>query len=261
MNHEEIYQAFYKIHDKKALNNVVRNFLEASSSMGFRHTYSAEKICSFYDDSLYYHSDPAFELFNYTLYRADTYDDNAYSFEQTIRKHFSVFRKLNYLLAPMFYFLWMLGFVPMGLLLLTIYRNVSIRFFLISLGITLALVLLNVLLLVVIDIDNSWHQVESVMVVLFSCWAVLLFLLSSKGFIAPRYNRITAYAAFLLNLLLPYLPIILGFLLLEKNDEYISGDEMTFYLIAIHISGMACWAFMQQMYFKPLYERLMALPD
>jgi hypothetical protein len=261
LNIYEISDAVRKVKTKEQLRLAVNDFLKASAYFGFQHPYSSEKICSFFDDSLYYHRNFEFETINRGLY-FDTYGlyGNTFKFEQELLVYLLPVLRFSFMAEPDFYFYWLLVVLPIALLLITVYRHVSTRSFLISSGVTIILVILNLLFLFVILNPQDGENLEQVTATLFIAWTIALLILSFRIFTLEKFKKTNAYALFLLNLLLPYLPFILAALYSETNNDLTHRQEEE-YLQTIYVIGLSIWLILQQWLFTPLYERLHALPE
>jgi len=192
-----------------------------------------------------------------------------YAVDRKIRKVTDAYCHFGFIVDYEFYLIWLLIVIPIVLLILTISRNVTIRFLLISIGIGLLLVIINSIFmgLFIIDSMNKSNS-EFIVSTFFILWSVIFVFLNVQTYQQREYNAINAISVILFNLLLPFLPSIFmsiyvgsrtynelyydRFNVYQNNAEYSKEFLMT---LSLYI-GLFVFIISQQLYFKPLYERL-----
>ncbi len=257
---------YYKIKGKVKIAKAVHDFLLVAKYYGIQHPYAEEKIVNLYDDTLSYNRDLTFEAINTSMHN---------SLDNLVGKDFGPIDRFDFLLDVWFYFAWLLVVIPVMLVFLTIFRNTDVKFFFISIGVTILLVAVNAILVGLALFSGSDNQGSAMMtlIVFFSFWGVALAALSFVVFGQRHYKVINAYAVFLFNLLLPVLPFIIVQLLISYDEYYyVFVDEnnqknwtiLTKYSnefrLYSYLLGLILLFISQQLYFKKLYERLWALP-
>jgi hypothetical protein len=191
-----------------------------------------------------------------------------------IDAYFRPIYRFNFLLEGEYYFGWLLVVLPILLISLTIFRNTALKFYFISIGVTIVLVIINAMFIGLFfsDYENKATNLISLMV-FFAAWALVLGYMSTKVFQLKQYRVVNAYAVFLWNLLLPLLPLIFTGLIIEYNkhlfnmmpytesrSRYMDSETLNLWYQGMTGLGVFLFFTLQQLYFKPLYERLWALP-
>ncbi|MDI1234752.1 MAG: hypothetical protein PSX81_10760 [bacterium] len=264
-----VQERFYGIQGKDSIRQGVESYLTVLKSIGLSHPYSVQKITALIDDTLAYQRDLTFEDINTSINNA------AHSIIDT---DFTVISRFDFLLDRYFYFIWLIVLLPLTLLILTIFRNTSLKFFLITIGICILLVIVNSIVFGVFF--NEYLNVGINIIalgVIAVLWTLVLFLLSIRVFYQKRYRIVNAFAVSIFNILVPFLPLIAVSLYILYNhqmyhwyadsnniqvcpSEYINSSEAdSFFTFAVYI-GFFLLVVLQQLYFKPLYERLWSLP-
>lgn len=273
LTYDQIGPAFYEIHGKDSIRHAIENYLSVIHSMGLEHPYSVSKITALIDDTLAYKRDLTFETINASM-------NGAIHFK--LRPYFRAISKFDFLLEKAFYTIWLMLILPIALLALTVFRNTSLKFYLISIGVTIVLVIINSIFIGLFfsDYDNKGNNLI-VLGGLFIGWTIVLSIFSSRVHFLKRYQVINAYSVFLFNLLLPVLPFVFTALVFgyfeHMNYMYrctfppyhevvdFPYPKLDYQTVENWYWWMACLGLfllivLQQLFFKPLYERLWALP-
>jgi len=265
LTYNEISEKFYKIQGNANIKKGVEDYLKVLNSFGIAHPYSVEKITTLMDDTLAYKRDYTFEAINSATKSA---------LHRQIDAYFRPIYRFDFLLEWEYYFGWLLVVLPILLISLTVFRNTAIKFYFISIGVTIVLVIVNAIFIGLFfsDYENQATNLISLMV-FFATWAMVLGYLSTKVFHLKQYRVVNAYAVFLWNLLLPLLPLIFTGLIIEYNTHlfnmlpylesrgsYMHSETRDMWYQGMTGLGVFLFFVLQQLYFKPLYERLWALP-
>ena len=261
----DISDKFSKIQGSANIKKGVEDYIKVLNSFGIAHPYKVEKITALMDDTLAYRRDYTFEAINSATKSA---------LHRQIDAYFRPIYRFNFLLEGEYYFGWLLVVLPILLISLTIFRNTALKFYFISIGVTIVLVIINAMFIGLFfsDYENKATNLISLMV-FFAAWALVLGYMSTKVFQLKQYRVVNAYAVFLWNLLLPLLPLIFTGLVIEYNkhlfnmmpytesrSRYMDSETLNLWYQGMTGLGVFLFFTLQQLYFKPLYERLWALP-
>ncbi|MES2616893.1 MAG: hypothetical protein V4613_03385 [Bacteroidota bacterium] len=260
-DYDTISARFYRISGKAEIKTAIAQYLDVAKKEGITHSYSVDEIAALYDDTLGYQPSGNFEVANMQF--------NS-QIKDVIDQPFDAFDYFGFVFEKLFFNVWLLIFLPILLLAISMFRNLSLKFFLIAIGVTIVLVIINAVILGITLDDSSNLTPYIVLPVFFIGWALFLLVVSIRIFSAKYYSAIEAYCLFLFNILLPLLPFVLTVCYVEYQiyefrhnntleEHWIYYTRYTFYNSA-HIATLLVFVLLQQLYFKPLYERLWALP-
>lgn len=261
------YDTISTIFNSIILNGNIRQgvteFIATVHSLGYTYAYSVDDVMKHFGKDGAYIPDNEFENYN---------DNLKWNFsKEKMDRYFDVFRYFDFLLEGMFYYVWLLIMIPIALVFLIVFRNMSLRSFLISSGVTLALVIVNAIVMGILMDDVPEQDAIPVVMSFFIAWGMVLFFFSMRTGSAKYYDAVGAYSVYLFNLLLPVLPVILSALFIQlkiKEHVIVYGYEQDYWLresfsdimYTVHVASLIFFVLIQQWYFKPRYERLWALP-
>ncbi len=251
-NDSIIQNKFEKLIGKKEqILKVIDDYRGVLLKYGYNYKLTNAQLLSFFDVNTFtYNRNIEFEEYNQDLY---------YKINSKIDVELASITELDYIADSNFLFGWFICFLPLILLFITIYNNTKLPFYLSAIGVTILVFIFSITLLVSLDSLISGNK-KFITIFLFyiSIWLVMMF-----RYIMPIYNQktyrwISQYALVLFNVILPILPLIyvMGYMELSHNGYY-NGEKYFKELIFI---GFILTVLAQQFFFKPLYERLWAMP-
>ncbi len=256
---DDCYFEFKKVRGRDRIDKACRDYIRVAHELGVVYGFDANKIPALINDSLGYSRDSAFEANNELM-------NEQLSMKTT--KYFKAINTFGFLFESLFYSGWLFISVPILLIFITLFRNLGKQFVLASIGITILLVIVNALLLFLVMKDEfeNTRSMFGILELFFGAWTAVLLLVSISVYFQRSYSKVSAYCVFLFNLALPFLPAIFMELSFFDHSSYMVHDyensqrSWDFWMHWAHIGGLLLFLAMQQFFFKPLYERLWALP-
>lgn len=246
------------------INEVITGYLKVAKDYYPEYPYTIDDIRKRISSNYAFKLDPEFVENNMKM---------NYAVDKKLRKLTDAYCHFSFVNESEFYFIWLLIVLPIVLIILTISRNVSLRFLLMSIGIGLLLIILNSIfmgLFVFSNMDKS--NTEFIITSFFIVWTIILIFINIQVYQQKEYNSINAVSVVIFNLLLPLLPSIFMSIYIGSrafNDYYydpLGGYNIDYqytkeFLMKVSVyMGLFLIFISQQLYFKPLYERLWTMP-
>lgn len=246
------------------INEVITGYLKVAKDYYPEYPYNVNDIRKRISSNYSFNLDPEFVENNMKM---------NYVIDKKIRELTDAYCHFSFVKDKGFYFIWLLIILPIALLILTISRNVNIRFLLMSIGIGLLLIILNSVfmgLFVFSNMDKS--NTEFILTTFFIIWTVILIFTNIQIYQQKDYSPFNAVSVVIFNILLPFLPSIFMSIYVGSrtyNEIYIDQlgghnsnyqyDKETLMNLSLYL-GLFVFIVSQQLYFKPLYERLWTMP-